>query len=576
MKIFLIIVSCLLFNLLQGMEQDNSPELASKGENKAQEQVRLNFSKLTLVSQLQHAFAQTIATHLLKEKALKVLNCKPITFLSQLPSDPKEALQEALTRLKSFYSKEMCDKIVLLLAFHILFSSETYQQKSFYLNLILPLLPEQQKVFFSDVSKILTFRDITTPNETLVFEDVTLFTKDQPIRNEIVTKSLSLFHLSIISNNVPIVQALLSFQVLVNGKDAYENTPLHLATLNTVVPEMLSVLMENGAVSTLKNSEKLSPLELAFKFNSINAIQKLLDGSDWISNDALLTKVIEYTLTSDYGDPSIIACVMKLLKEKKRFKELSPFIKFCFAIATHSPRFFKYYGKTPLVGNIGSSDVGALHIAVIFENKEALVSLLDHGADINACPGGCLTPLHVAIFCEFNDIILTLLQRGADLELPNSRNSTPLLAAVARNKNEIAKILLDCNANTEAVNRSNQTSLHIAAYDGNEFIVKLLLEKGATIEPLDDNELTPLFYAIDNEHSSVIKLLISALAALKSESLVSIVDDAMRNPTVISSLDSEEITKKYKLLLNQLTYEQRQELIAKIISRSNAKANEQS
>ena len=71
------------------------------------------------------------------------------------------------------------------------------------------------------------------------------------------------------------------------------------------------------------------------------------------------------------------------------------------------------------------SDKTALHLAVIEENKDMIVLLLNKNADINAQDINGNTPLHLAYTTKNEEIIILLINQGANVNLLNEYSLKP-------------------------------------------------------------------------------------------------------------------------------------------------------
>ncbi|QEY51603.1 ankyrin repeat domain-containing protein [Legionella longbeachae] len=82
------------------------------------------------------------------------------------------------------------------------------------------------------------------------------------------------------------------------------------------------------------------------------------------------------------------------------------------------------HGANP---NLGAHSYGPIHSAVLADSLEAIMLLLDAGADINSVEGyGQITPLHRAVqFSKFN-IVKLLLEKGANDKLLDGHGKLPL------------------------------------------------------------------------------------------------------------------------------------------------------
>lgn len=151
-------------------------------------------------------------------------------------------------------------------------------------------------------------------------------------------------------------------------------------------------------------------------------------------------------------------------------------------------------------------------------------TLIDAGADVNACNEKKLTPLmFAASHNEDPGVITALLNAGADLNAASEFGLTPLMFAAKNSKNpRIITVLLNAGANVnEAEKEDGVTPLMFAAWDNeNTDIITTLLKAGADVEARDKNEATPLMCAAESSSNpEVITVLVGAGANVEDKDL---------------------------------------------------------
>ncbi|MFL5759338.1 MAG: ankyrin repeat domain-containing protein [Thermomicrobiales bacterium] len=87
-----------------------------------------------------------------------------------------------------------------------------------------------------------------------------------------------------------------------------------------------------------------------------------------------------------------------------------------------------------------------LHAAVAGNQRESVVLLLQHGANVNATDAGGWTPLGLAAHEGRGPIIEILLAAGADPNKPNAQGDTPLMVARERDHQDAVALLLSGGA----------------------------------------------------------------------------------------------------------------------------------
>ena len=144
---------------------------------------------------------------------------------------------------------------------------------------------------------------------------------------------------------------------------------------------------------------------------------------------------------------------------------------------------------------------------------EAVRSLLDSGADVNAAQGDGMSALHWAATRGDFEIAELLIAAGADVAAASRIGSyTPLHMASKGGHAAIAKALIEAGADvTVRTTNSEVTPLHLAAASrGGEAVVAVLLEHGA-----DPNALevaagqTPLMFAAANNRAASVRALLN-------------------------------------------------------------------
>ena len=125
----------------------------------------------------------------------------------------------------------------------------------------------------------------------------------------------------------------------------------------------------------------------------------------------------------------------------------------------------------PALARAWSSDRGtALHFAAFFGQPEAVVLLLERGADPHAVSPtfGDVTPLHSAAAAGNDDAVRALLAAGAD---PNARQAggfTALHTAAFTGKAEMADALLAAGADATLATDEGKTAADLARENGHE------------------------------------------------------------------------------------------------------------
>ncbi|KAH0631660.1 hypothetical protein JD844_006106 [Phrynosoma platyrhinos] len=107
-----------------------------------------------------------------------------------------------------------------------------------------------------------------------------------------------------------------------------------------------------------------------------------------------------------------------------------------------------------------------------------------------------LTPLHMAVGTSNHNVILTLLEHGADVDAVDIKSGrSPLLHAVENNNMEMVELLLKHGANVNAQSYGGNTALHAASGRGFLDMLRLLIRNGADGSLKNYHNDTPLMVA---------------------------------------------------------------------------------
>jgi ankyrin repeat protein len=275
-----------------------------------------------------------------------------------------------------------------------------------------------------------------------------------------------------------VVERLLENGADVNETDIGEETAL-LGAVQLGNCSMARLLLKNGADTTATPPyidtgdsggyglyETATPLHIAAHQGNLEMVQLLLDnGADikagyrWSKGLTALHWAIKY-----YHEE-----VTKLLVEKE----------------------------------MGIAGTAALHWAwrkVLYEaaesgDKEAVLRVLNKGADVNAKDEEGRTALHAAGRYDKVEITQLLLDYRADVNIKDNSGRTPLHQSSSALGHNVAQLLLEYGADIDARDDKKRTILHEAAKDRHWALVELLVEKGADIEAKDANNKTALHEA---------------------------------------------------------------------------------
>jgi ankyrin repeat protein len=232
-------------------------------------------------------------------------------------------------------------------------------------------------------------------------------------------------------------------QRIIDDRDPYDNTPLHIASRYGHL-ESIEALLEVGADINLINSQEdkknggcNTALHEAAIYGQIGAIKMLLKAG------ANIDKVNDYCYS-----PLDVAIVCGNLETVEFLISAGARIN----KDDYDPNHVSIeneYGDTPL------------HLALYYNQIEIFKILLEAGADINKTEKYGNSVLHYAVGIGDLEVIRTLVERGADINKVNIANrhsnnipdGTPLDLAIHFNKTEIIDFLKSAGALVKAPNQ---------------------------------------------------------------------------------------------------------------------------
>lgn len=144
--------------------------------------------------------------------------------------------------------------------------------------------------------------------------------------------------------------------------------------------------------------------------------------------------------------------------------------------------------------------------AVMFGNVEKTKGMVAadpeivHRSDENG-----FTALHYAMSEDPNEAIIFIIDQGANVNAQNDEGHAPLHMACSP---EIAKLLLDHGAEVDLQDNLGRTPLHCLAADGTERyeVIQFLLEAGANAALEDEGGETPVQISKSRQDSDIVEL----------------------------------------------------------------------
>ncbi len=164
------------------------------------------------------------------------------------------------------------------------------------------------------------------------------------------------------------------------------------------------------------------------------------------------------------------------------------------------------------VNACGNSGVTVLMAALQKADNENIARLLiDSGADVNASDGQGLTPLMTAIYIDSLEMTLYLLKKGANVQVKNSKGWSALDLAKQKGNHQLLQVLHQAGSFKNA-------DLIYAARIGDVDWLAEMIKGGADVNAASDDQETPLLWACFNGHVKVVKILLDHGARVNDRS----------------------------------------------------------
>jgi cytohesin len=136
-------------------------------------------------------------------------------------------------------------------------------------------------------------------------------------------------------------------------------------------------------------------------------------------------------------------------------------------------------------GSRSAGPASTLDLAASRNDVATIKAELAAGVPVDRVSRVGYTALHYAVADRNYDAVIALLDAGADPNHADDHGDTPLMKAASRGLVPIAKALLARHADARLANTHGLTALHYAAQERNPELVRLLLEAGADPKAAD-------------------------------------------------------------------------------------------
>jgi ankyrin repeat protein len=154
-------------------------------------------------------------------------------------------------------------------------------------------------------------------------------------------------------------------------------------------------------------------------------------------------------------------------------------------------------------------------------DREAVRTLIEQRADVNAAGPDGMTALHWIVQADDRELARLLLDRGANPSVSTRYGITPLWLAATNASPSMVELLLKAGADAKAVTPQNETVLMAAARSGDAASIRLLLARGVDPNARESSMgETALMWAAAENHPEAVRALIEGGADPNARSTV--------------------------------------------------------
>lgn len=173
--------------------------------------------------------------------------------------------------------------------------------------------------------------------------------------------------------------------------------------------------------------------------------------------------------------------------------------------------------------------------AVMRSDREAVRTLLQQKADVNAAQVDGMTAIHWATRQNDLETVQMLIKAGAKVDRATRYGVTPMYLAGLNGNAAMIDTLIRAGVDPNTANPGGETTLMTATRTGSMSAVRLLIERGANVNTKEGTRgQTALMWAVLENHPDVARLLIEKGAEVNAQTDVVIPDGVSPEPGATS------------------------------------------
>jgi uncharacterized protein len=164
-------------------------------------------------------------------------------------------------------------------------------------------------------------------------------------------------------------------------------------------------------------------------------------------------------------------------------------------------------------------------------DREAVRTLIQQKADLNAAQADGMTALHWATRQNDLDTVQVLIKAGAKVDVVTRYGVTPFHLACVNGNAAMIDAFLKAGVNPNSANSGGETALMTATRTGNVDAMKVLIDRGAVVNAKEEvRGQTALMWSVLENHPLAAMLLIQKGADINAQTAVVIPDGTTGEP----------------------------------------------
>ena len=345
--------------------------------------------------------------------------------------------------------------------------------------------------------------------------------------------------------HMELVESLLAAGAQVDSPDSDGWTPLFLASAQGK-SDIVRLLILQGADVNLTDRDNLTPLHAAASRSQREVVSILTAKGAGVNAATRSSSWTPIHMASGAGVLDVLAKPVIYHARISGRVEAEEYLSVMMSVGDREATIEELASAG---ADVGQSDIDGntpLHIAATEGITNAIIPLVDAGADPVARNNGHWTPMHRAAIADPEDKAareLLAALGSSDIDARDESGRTPLILAASKGHTDtvrdlllegsayvnardvlgwtplqwsvfnkdagLAKLLLSNGADPNSRNNVGWTPIHQAAHNGDTEIVNALIESGVDVNARDDDGTTALHWAYFGGHEAIATALVS-------------------------------------------------------------------